>query len=117
MNNVFIIDANDLRNVVREVVIDAFAEVQKSQPAPKKIPTDAIDSEGAVEYLKELGYKISIHTIRNKVHLKEIPYAKCANRLVFSRAELKKWVEANRYIPTMERATSQMAKVANNQKD
>lgn len=55
---------------------------------------EVLDAREALDYLHELGYKIrlsSLYKLCSKS--RAIPHSKLANKLVFRRTELEKWVE------------------------
>lgn len=55
---------------------------------------EVLNATEALDYLHELGYKIRLSSLY-KLCSKSgaIPHSKLANKLVFRRSELKKWVE------------------------
>lgn len=57
---------------------------------------DVLTATEALDYLHELGYKIRPSTLYKKMSNKDpgaIPHLKLANKLVFRRTELEKWVD------------------------
>lgn len=110
---------DEIRSIVKEAVTEAINEVKINQPtkAEEKLPNDAMTLRSAVDYLAEIGYPISLTTLRHKVSAREVPFTKISQRCYLSRKELDAWVEGIKERPynRMESMAKQLAKSANNQ--
>lgn len=81
----FSIDSNELRKIVRE---ELLLILQQNNSPPSKEEDEFLDIEGASEYLKA-----SIHTLRKKAQNSSIPCYKRGNKWLFSKKELREYIE------------------------
>lgn len=108
-----------------EIIITTRAELcdiiaqELAKCLAKHTPTednkvDTISMDSAVGYLSELGYPITKNTLYSLVSREAIPYSKIGRKTIFSRKELRSWVEgrAMRHTPSREQQAAILAKKA-----
>jgi hypothetical protein len=74
-------------------------------------------AEEAIVFLQAMGYPTTLSNLYGLTFRNAIPYRKVRRRLVFSRTELTKWIEAGTLRPEEQRAAAalRIAQSANNQ--
>lgn len=90
MSELVIIQKEELQELIHKVVANAIEEAEKR----KKIK-DKMNISQAAEYLG-----ISKSTVNRKKDEGEIPFSKIGGRVVYSKKELDKWNEKNKYTAT-----------------
>lgn len=112
MEGIVVVSADDLRNIVKQAIFEAQQEAKRK--APQRPEIDTISNREAVDFLAEIGYPITLNTLRNRVSRNLIPSSKCNGKRVLSRRELAKWVESSTRASyqAKERAAEHLAKVA-----
>lgn len=110
MESIIVTSANDLRTILREVILEANTKTPRKEP--KALDSDYLDPSEAVVFLKSLGYSTTVKSLYNKVFNNKIPSLKIAGKRVFSKKELTQWVEGVKEHSTtpQERAAEDLAK-------
>lgn len=95
MESIIVTSAEELRHIVKAAVLEVQQESTKKGKAIQSPEVDTLTPQEAVEFLRSIGYPISLNTLRCRVSSKVIPSSKCRGRRVLSKTELSKWVENN----------------------
>lgn len=84
---------------------------------PAEEASDTLTAEEAIVFLQAMGYPTTLSNLYGLTFRNAIPYRKVRRRLVFSRTELTKWIEAGTLRPEEQRAAAalRIAQSANNQ--
>lgn len=94
-----------------EATIPKLAAFNQQNNRPE---VDRINLTDAVEFLTEQGFPITRNTLYNLVFKRDIPFAKCGRRTIFSKKELLQWLD-NRIVrpETKSDVALRLAKSAN----
>jgi excisionase family DNA binding protein len=89
MEQLLLIDKNDLREILKELIPTATVV----EPMEKE--KDFLPLDEALAYINGRGLKISKETIYKLTSLKQIPFQRWGGRkIVFERDKLDEWLEA-----------------------
>lgn len=102
---VFVATPEQLEGCIMRAVRTIIPELAAYQK-PAQEASDALTLEEAINFLQALGYPTTAATIYTQVYKDAIPYRKVRRRLVFSRKELTKWVEAGTIRPEERRVSA-----------
>ena len=110
MSEIIVTTRAELCDIIAQELAKCLARHKPT--GDNKVDTISIDS--AVEYLGELGYHITKNTLYGLMSREAIPYSKIGRKTIFSRKELRSWVEdrAMRHTPSRERQAAILSKKA-----
>lgn len=110
MSEIIVTTRAELCDIIAQQLAKCLAKYTSTED--NKVDTISMDS--AVEYLGELGYPITKNTLYSLVSREAIPYSKIGRKTIFSRKELRSWVEsrAMRHTPSREQQAAILAKKA-----
>lgn len=111
MSEIIITTEADLRAIIASEVSRCMAHFSGKPTTPE---CDTLSMDSAVGYLSDLGYPITKNTLYSLVSREAIPYSKIGRKTIFSRKELRSWVEgrAMRHTPSREQQAAILAKKA-----
>lgn len=116
MDNIVVTTPEQLHSIVAqavEAIIPKLAEHQKRANESK--PKENLTLMEAVEYLAELGAPTTKSSLYNFTFQGKIPHRKIGTRNIYSRTELREWVESRTAHPDESKveAIEHIAKCAN----
>ena len=97
-----------------DIIVQELAKCLARHKPTGDNKVDTISMDSAVGYLSELGYPITKNTLYSLVSREAIPYSKIGRKTIFSRKELRSWVEgrAMRHTPSREQQAAILSKKA-----
>lgn len=113
---VYVASSEQLEGFILKAVRTIIPELA-SYRKPAEEASDTLTLEEAINFLQAMGYPTTTSSIYSLTFRNAIPYRKVRRRLVFSRTELTKWIEAGTLRPEEQRAAAalRIAQSANNQ--
>ena len=114
-NTVIVTTPAQLREIVADEVAAILPKLADFRRKNESVETDAMTVEDAARFLTEQGIPTTRITLYNLVYKEAIPYRKVSRRLVFSRKDLRAWIESRTVRPEDRRAaaTVRLAESAN----
>lgn len=113
---VYVASSEQLEGLILKAVRTIIPELA-GYKKPAEEASDALTAEEAIVFLQAMGYPTTLSNLYGLTFRNAIPYRKVRRRLVFSRTELTKWIEAGTLRPEEQRAAAalRIAQSANNQ--
>lgn len=118
MSEVVIVTSRDeLEIAVEKALRSVMPKILVETPQKKDVcETDRLSIDGAVDFLEKEGVPTAKSTIYNWIYNRRIPFSKLGNRVMFSKSELRTWIESRTTRPEDARAeaASRIARSAAN---
>ena len=113
---VYVASSEQLEGLILKAVRTIIPELA-GYKKPAEEASDTLTAEEAIVFLQVMGYPTTLSNLYGLTFRNAIPYRKVRRRLVFSRTELTKWIEAGTLRPEEQRAAAalRIAQSANNQ--
>ena len=99
------------RQFIRGLVSQELEALKPQEPP--RTTFDRMNAKGAVQFLSEQGYPITVGSLYNFVARGDIPYLKVGKRLIFSREQLIAWMENRTESESPSNPTQTLAESAN----
>lgn len=93
-NTVIVTTAAELRAIVADEVAAILPKLAAFRRKNEPVETDGLTVEDAARFLMELGYPATRSTLYHLVYKNTIPHKKIGRRTIFSKKELRVWLEA-----------------------
>ncbi|MDE6827960.1 MAG: helix-turn-helix domain-containing protein [Alistipes sp.] len=94
MNNEIIVTTKEQLAALIDERIDAIIpKLANFRRKNEAVETDGMDIKKAVQFLDEQGYPTTISSLYMRVHENTIPYKKIGRKLVFSKKDLRRWID------------------------
>lgn len=112
---IYVASSEQLEGLILKAVRTIIPELAGYQK-PAEEASDTLTAEEAIAFLQAMGYPTTLSNLYGLTFRNAIPYRKVRRRLVFSRKELTKWIEAGTLRPEEQRtaAALRIAQSANN---
>ena len=114
-NTVIVTTPAQLREIVADEVAAILPKLADFRRKNEPVETDGMTVEDAARFLTEQGIPTTRITLYNLVYKEAIPYRKVSRRLVFSRKDLRAWIESRTVRPEDRRAAPKVL-TANNRR-
>lgn len=102
---VYVASSEQLEGFILKAIRTIIPELANYQK-PAEESSDALTLEEAINFLQALGYPTTTSGIYALTFKNAIPFRKVRRRLVFSRRELTKWIEAGTLRPEEQRTAA-----------
>lgn len=105
-NTVIVTTPAQLREIVADEVAAILPKLADFRRKNEPVEIDGMTVEDAARFLTEQGIPTTRITLYNLVYKEAIPYRKVSRRLVFSRKDLRAWIESRTVRPEDRRAAA-----------
>lgn len=113
-NRIIITTREELQTLIGDAVARVVPKLADFRRKNEVVETDAMTVEAAATFLTAQGIPATRATLYNLVYKNAIPHRKFGRRTVFSKRELKQWIEDKTTRPEMqEKAATRIAASAN----
>lgn len=102
---IYVASSEQLEGLILKAVRTIIPELAGYQK-PAEEASDTLTAEEAIVFLQAMGYPTTISNLYGLTFRNAIPYRKVRRRLVFSRKELTKWIEAGTLRPEEQRTAA-----------
>ena len=110
-NNVIVTTPAQLQSIISDAVNAILPKLADFRRKNEPVETDGMNVEDAARFLTEQGIPTTRATLYNQVYKNTIPYKKFGRRTVFSKKELREWIEL-RTVHSEDRRTAAALRIA-----
>lgn len=110
-NTIIITSPAQLQTIIDEAVNAILPKLADFRRKNESVETDGMNIDAAVCFLAEQGIPTTRATLYNLVYKEAIPYKKFGRRTVFSKRELRAWIES-RTVHREDRRTAAALRIA-----
>ena len=110
-NTVIVTTPAQLREIVADEVSAILPKLADFRRKNEPVETDGMNVEDAARFLTEQGIPTTRATLYNQVYKNTIAYKKFGRRTVFSKKELREWIEL-RTVHSEDRRTAAALRIA-----
>lgn len=100
-----------LQSIISDAVNAILPKLADFRRKNEPVETDGMNVEDAARFLTEQGIPATRATLYNQVYKNTIPYKKFGRRTVFSKKELREWIEL-RTVHSEDRRTAAALRIA-----
>ncbi|WP_300904689.1 helix-turn-helix domain-containing protein [uncultured Alistipes sp.] len=115
-NSIIVTTPAQLRELVAEQIGAILPKLADFRRKNEPVESDGMTAEAAARFLTEMGIPTTRASLYNLVYKEAIPYRKFGRRTIFSKKELRAWIDARTTRPADARAeaASRIARSAAN---
>lgn len=110
-NAVIVTTPAQLQSIISDAVNAILPKLADFRRKNEPVETDGMNVEDAARFLTEQGIPTTRATLYNQVYKNTIPYKKFGRRTVFSKKELREWIEL-RTVHSEDRRTAAALRIA-----